>query len=834
MKLTSGPSRRMLLIVVCLLVFSATATTARADYVELFRDNFTRADSGTVGGGWTEAELSGAEARIAGNYLKLVDSSSSNYVQVYQSMGTVELGPTYFFNTSVNSSDVAQTFHIEPQCTSARCWLIRYDGGQFQYSDNAGVSNMFVPSANTVYNIQVWMYTGNNTYSYEINPGGYKRDNLGLWTDNAKISTMQFGTGSTASSFTAGVDFFGFYNVTAAAPPPGGVPANTTVIVHDLYDDAIVTSVKVRFTNSTDTIEKVVNASGVATINYGGPFNFQVIDTTGRYFNYTAPFNVSNTTGTPVVNITGAHVSFNITNVIDVYLNNYTITSGAWSNSSQEIGAGDLLNRRLLLKPNATNYINVTKAGYLNQTFTINTTGADSSMRTLPDLYQTNLYINVSVGSTTSYVKNWTAIINGTIFGGVLGEILNVTGYLATVKAMWGNYTIEVTPESYSINSVNFTIGDNNTTKWLTVPVYALNSIYLNLLDEITVEGINTTMIIELISELSSNSYTTANGSIAFETLTPAVYTIRYQAVDGSYPQRDYYQTLVNQNYYDLTIYGLTASEGTPLIVKVVNTNGQALSDAEIQLRRYFVDSNTYDVVEMAKTSYNGQAYLRAEAGTNAHYKLAITYGGRTLLTSSPENYEIGDDGYIRRTITFNTGASYYQSLTTLPGISHSLTYNNATGTLSFSWNDPSGIVTEGCIYAEYANVTRWTVISGCDSGPTGNALLVLPNPEDTTYRYYAKLETSTTYSEYTIYAGWIEKLNEFTGLTGSFGYLLSFLIMAIMGIIGALISAVAAIALALAALIFVTALGMFPVGWAAVAGMVTIMVGVGIYLMRN
>ena len=51
--------------------------SALAQLTTLFTDNFTRADSGTVGNGWKERETTGAAVRIASNRLQFSDASDA-------------------------------------------------------------------------------------------------------------------------------------------------------------------------------------------------------------------------------------------------------------------------------------------------------------------------------------------------------------------------------------------------------------------------------------------------------------------------------------------------------------------------------------------------------------------------------------------------------------------------------------------------------------------------------------------------------------------------------------------------------------------------------------
>lgn len=597
-----------------------------------------------------------------------------------------------------------------------------------------------------------------------------------------------------------------------------------SVQVNDLYDNATLSGLTVYIGTDSNTTD----GSGVATIYNPTGLNYSV-DGGSNYFN---------TSGTATENATtqayiyGAFVSVQANNILDVSVSNFSLIPDqtAWTNYT------DTGVNYLYLKPNAQNNVSIyvydgnytynnSQQTYRNLTWLLNTTGQDTSNYNISGLYQALLNVNVSLGTTETYISNHTTNVSGDINYSEFTD-----NYSISYPVMWSNYSLVTDPTGYSLSYKNISIGAYNYTYSVTIPAYALNSFYINILDEITTNAITETMIIELISEATAGSYSTSNGSIAFEILTPADYTIRYRSNGTNYTERDYYQTLVNQNYYDLTLYGIRLDESDLLIVTVVNTAGQGIEGATVQLRRYFVDSNAYEVVEMAVTSYNGEAVFSMQPETG-HYKLAVTYNGRTWLATSPENYAPSGTTH-ERTVTFNVGDAYYDSYVNLPNVDRTLTYNNNTETLSFSWNDPNGIVNEGCIYAEYPNSTRWSVLSSCQNGSAGNVLLTLTNTQNITYRYYANLETNTNFSLYTVFSGWVESTNKYS--FGVAGYVFGVLIIGTLAIGGSFIGAIGVVLTTVAGVIFAVALNLLPLGWSFVTALVAFTVGIAIYFMRK
>lgn len=606
----------------------------------------------------------------------------------------------------------------------------------------------------------------------------------------------------------------------------GGGSTYAFVQVRDLYDNATIQGLNVTVGTSTN----VTDASGIAHIYNPTGLNYTV-NGAPLYFDVSGTASENDTVTTYVY---GAQLTINATDLLNTRLENFTITptQTRWENTST---LGELL---LILKPNTTNTVNIavydgndTLQTYANNTINISTSPRDASNYTITGVYQTVMTINVSIGSTSAQISNFTANITG-----LINESKNTTSYKTTHYIMNGNYTITVEPVGYSINSVNVTINLFNFTPEIVVPAYALNSFYLNLLDEITSSAITETMTIELISEATAGIYNTSNGSIALELLTPADYTIRYRSTTGTnYTERDYYQTLVNNNYYDLSLYGILNAESTDLLVTVKTTGGDPVEDATVKLLRYYPSCNCYNVVEMAKTSYAGEAFFYADA-YDAHYKFTVDYeGSNYFVSTSPENLVPTTTGLITRTIIINLGDAYFQSFRNLENVGRTLTYNNATNALSFTWSDAGGLVTSGCLYASYLDGVHYTAVTpACANGSTGSVVLSL-NTSQRSYKYYAEVETSTTYSAYTLFSGTLDKIAKqlFSGRDSKFGAFIAGGVMIGLALMFSY-SAIAVLIITSVSTIFMSILGIAPLQTTFITGFATIVIGMAAYLMRS
>lgn len=361
------------------------------------------------------------------------------------------------------------------------------------------------------------------------------------------------------------------------------------------------------------------------------------------------------------------------------------------------------------------------------------------------------------------------------------------------------------------------------------------NSFNLSIYDEITntlITGENFT--VELISDVYSNNYTTTNGTLEVTLLTPSDYTIRYRST--SYTERDYIVTLSPQTYNTITLYAITINESSQLLAYVEDTGGDAVEGAQITLLRYFVDTNSYKIVEMAETSYAGEAGFWVQA-TEGFYKWSVNYNGQNeFLSSSPENIYTDT-----RIFVLDLSPSYYQSYTILPNIARSITVNYVTNALTFTWSDPSALTNRGCIYAEKLTGVQWASAGfNCALGSSGSVVLTPGNFSEERFKYWATIDTNTTYSSHVLLNGYTEiAQNLWNSLSGvgtpatNLGQFLAIGVITGMALLFSF-SATAVLVVTAIALIFTNFLGLLPFSLQFITGMVALALGFGLYLMRR
>lgn len=455
---------------------------------------------------------------------------------------------------------------------------------------------------------------------------------------------------------------------------------------------------------------------------------------------------------------------------------------------------------------------------YSNTTNNHNTTGN----------IQLNLTAYTVINATYlgTKVNNFTANGTSTTSGKVYLRIFNTSTLV--------NITDAIADSGTNLSNNNATITASPYLEYYTFVMLTANTFNFSIYDELTETLITENMTIELITGASAGTYSTTNGTLLLELLTPSDYTIRYYETNaGNYTERDYIQTLVDRERYDISLYSLDVDEATDMIVTIKDTGGDAVESAVVKLLRYYTSCNCYQIVEMSQSSASGESYFIVDA-YDGHYKFAVEYQGVTrFLSSSPENF-IPSNNLVERTITINLGSAYFESYRELGDIARTLVYNNETKGLSFTWNDPSGIVTKGCLYAEYLDGVHYTAVTpACQDGSTGSVVLSLNNSVRS-YLYYAELETSTTYSEYIVFSGSIDKvLSSLLAGNIALGAFLGVGVIIILALLFSF-SAIAVVIITGVGVIAMAVLGVASLTTVFITGFVTLIIGIAAYLMRS
>lgn len=272
-------------------------------------------------------------------------------------------------------------------------------------------------------------------------------------------------------------------------------------------------------------------------------------------------------------------------------------------------------------------------------------------------------------------------------------------------------------------------------------------------------------------------------------------------------------------NFLDLFLTDGT----TQVTLTVKDFDDSVVEDAVIKVLSYDVPTDTSTTTEIVETDSNGRAFVQLVLNTE-WYVFIVEVDGviqlqtiPTKVTSSAKTLRI-DLEDIR----------YFDRYDVTRGISHSLTWTNATKTFTFTWSDPSGDMADGCLKVSRRDVASERVLSDTCTTSTAStkSYIVTDNITDQTYVAvsYIKFADGESYILATLVQSFEQTFKKF-GLTGIF---MSFLLVLTLIGIG-IWHPVVAVLLAIFGLIVTTILGIFAVSWGVLMGLI-IMGGILIY----
>lgn len=492
----------------------------------------------------------------------------------------------------------------------------------------------------------------------------------------------------------------------------------------------------------------------------------------------------------------GAAINLTTTGSTIVPANNgsNTITVNVTGNYSKSVTC-------TLNTPLTTGYCNAT--GIYDNAFTIGGNASGTSVNTF----------TVNVTNTTLGAGNLYS--TSTTNGSIVFPLLQGYYYNFAIDAPLYAFANSTQQASAATGRYNFTLLTYNTFELL----------FLN--ESTNGQITNATITVQLISDAYSNNYTTSNGTLIVSALTPEDYTIRYWR-EASVP-RDYYVTLTNQSYNNISLYVLDSDISNIYLPIIQDQNIIPVSGATVKLMRYYIVTGNlgeYRIVEMAKTDSNGQSVLRVVPNI-IDYKLMVSSGSATM-TTLPTKFTASTNTY-----TVNFEQNPLTSILAMPSVTKSLVYTNSTLTYVFTWADTQNIVTEGCLRVDkYKNGVLTTGATECTESSSGSIIYTITDTNQTRYLAMGTLETNTEFSTYSILGPGVNFVVRYItfGVVGMIITLILFLSFVFLGsesgVSGVVISGFMAI-------LIMGAFGIVAEQWESVVG-IAIVIGIILYKVRS
>lgn len=318
--------------------------------------------------------------------------------------------------------------------------------------------------------------------------------------------------------------------------------------------------------------------------------------------------------------------------------------------------------------------------------------------------------------------NNEVTYYNGSDFNGTVTDIdLNITSLQSCVRTISSGY----------VNcTLNFTSAHAGVLQYKNIDVgYGDITFYLEFRDELTNDIIyNRNISLELFTGNSSYNYTTDNGNITITGLSRDFYMFRYSATD--YYERFYYLNAENVSWNNLTFYLINSSEADIITATIYDNTYTILPEAYIYALKFNPINNTYFIVEMAKSNFDGVAKLHLVQNTE-FYKFYLFYPFGTLREISTESYIFSTE--INFVIDlYGTIGQYFRNIM---GIYYDLSFNNNTNTFRFDWVDGNGLTQQACLEVYKVGVYSQQEISNtCTAATAGTITQIVTPINDTTY----------------------------------------------------------------------------------------------------
>jgi len=464
------------------------------------------------------------------------------------------------------------------------------------------------------------------------------------------------------------------------------------------------------------------------------------------------------------------------------------------------------------------------------------TTGYDDNLLTT-ESHNHNLTLNYN----SSYINSLSAnlIYNGTTYAATGSQVNNdyVFSYTTTAPVVSQESNITFYWD-YTINSVNY----NTSTQKHTVyaPLIDNCSKYNTPFMNITIlDELNDTELYgsaNYIFEYSYNSYsgiynnsqstTGVNDSTFMFCIYPsfANFTtdITFQYSVTGYDTRDYVttETVIDNNTDQITLYSIESGKSTAINLHVVDGDDNNLENVFIESYRWDIPTNTDKLVETKYTDSDGNAEFNLKSGSE-YYSFKFYQGGELKLSTN--RFQLFTTSY-EYVITEGVSSNLAKWVQYDTGISRTLTYNNVTNIVKFSFDTNLSEISQFCLEVNDPNGSSFS--DHCTTNTSGSLtyLVTVLNQSYNAIGQVVSADSGVTFNLITLFIDTSEGWDRFAPAHRLFISFVVFLVVAMFGLISKDIAIVSAI-LALIILQFFGVLGL-PAGW-----LITIVI-VGIILL--
>lgn len=210
--------------------------------------------------------------------------------------------------------------------------------------------------------------------------------------------------------------------------------------------------------------------------------------------------------------------------------------------------------------------------------------------------------------------------------------------------------------------------------------------------------------------------------------------TISYKG--NGYAQNWYYlsSSELNNTINYINLYNLNEGNSTITTLHIQDNYENPLADRIIQVQKYDVGTDSYYLVAMGKTNFEGNdiVYLN---WYDTFYKFVIIYNATIELITEPTKISASP-------ITFTIRPDVLFHYDEFSDVSWSLTFNNDTSNFVLTFVDTAGTISEGCLQVQrYTALTQDVVCDICEASASATLYCNIGSYRNGTYtaNFYAK-----------------------------------------------------------------------------------------------
>ena len=680
----------LLLNFIFILVLSSFAS---AETTIEFQDDFNRANSGTVGNGWVETEVTGTIS-IVDNTLEIIDSGSG--------VNTVV--------RSINNSKYSDFSIKVKRPTGAWGTYIRARSGTniiftFQIYDSSFDlgSSFFTFSSNVWHTVNFTDINYNNLSTAVYVDNDYKGRFpilLNSSWDNIYLHNSDF-----SATGTVYFDDIFIGNITPTTIN------NFSITAKSYWDNSTI-----------NTFNATINGTTYTTTN--GTITTDILDNSTSLYNITITaddwFNATYEYYNVSTNL-GAILKQSQINITPTYI----ITNTSISNFTAYVNGSLACNTTLsycIIYPDEGVYTvtiedNTGVEDFHTTSNTLTVTALDNTTFN-PRVHAHTIFVYARTLANAT-INNFSATINSLNISDTRTQ--NTTTGVIEFQALHQTYNISVDAEGYALSNNSQLVSVSSGNYTLYFYLYTTNSVNISFYDSSTGALINDRNVtIEFIGTTAQTNIT-STGNLYVDLLSPSEYTLSYSAT--GYRTGSYVFTLENRSTNNLNLY-LDAENTTSLVLITIQDkySKDPIPQALVTIQRYV--NSAWITEQIFRTDFNGQGEgyfvvstefynFLVEIGDTVYFGVINSNSNKKVIY--PE--DVSNGIVISVDVNPVTGVFEYQSTYSLVTSISFTNLSNTTGRFTFFWDDTDNLNRDAELIIKVGNEENCTSSASSESG---------------------------------------------------------------------------------------------------------------------